>query len=315
MTKLLVSVKIDSVKKIIGILILGLSVLGFSVAQTRTNVILATTVPQGGFISVPFFHRNSNFDGVVSVFNTNNKQIATAKAFSVSGRREKKIAVVGISTFCKPGDYEIKAHVKVKDKNVFEKVGKLKVTSVEYISEEIPLDDRNTAIKTDSSKTRENQIEKLNKILFAANEDAPRFLKKFSSPVTSKRRTSFFGDRRIYKYSSGKSSTGAHYGEDFGIPTGTPVFSCGDGTVVMAESRISTGWSVVVEHFPGVYSLYYHLDSLSCSVGKKVKTGDKLGLSGATGLATGPHLHWEVRVNGEAVDPDFFVERGIGESH
>ena len=75
----------------------------------------------------------------------------------------------------------------------------------------------------------------------------------------------------------------------------------------MAENRISTGWSVVIEHLPGVYSLYYHMDSLTVEKGDMVKRGTLIGYSGATGLATGPHLHWEVRVNGNAVNPDFFV--------
>ena len=75
----------------------------------------------------------------------------------------------------------------------------------------------------------------------------------------------------------------------------------------MAENRISTGWSIVIEHLPGVYSLYYHMDSLTVEKGDMVKQGTLIGYSGATGLATGPHLHWEVRVNGNAVNPDFFV--------
>ena len=75
----------------------------------------------------------------------------------------------------------------------------------------------------------------------------------------------------------------------------------------MAESRISTGWSVVVEHLPGLYSLYYHMSELSVKEGDMVSQGQLLGKSGATGLATGPHLHWEVRLNGSAVRPEFFL--------
>ena len=78
---------------------------------------------------------------------------------------------------------------------------------------------------------------------------------------------------------------------------------------MLAESRISTGWSVVVEHLPGVYSLYYHLDSLAASEGEAVRAGTLIGRSGSTGLSTGPHLHWEFRVNGEAVSPDWFLSR------
>jgi len=79
----------------------------------------------------------------------------------------------------------------------------------------------------------------------------------------------------------------------------------------MAENRISTGFTVVIEHLPGVYSLYYHLDALLAGEGETVRTGSLIGRSGNTGLATGPHLHWEFRVNGEAADPDWFTGRVI----
>jgi murein DD-endopeptidase MepM/ murein hydrolase activator NlpD len=71
----------------------------------------------------------------------------------------------------------------------------------------------------------------------------------------------------------------------------------------MAKERILTGFSIVIEHLPGVYSLYYHLDKLDVKVGQMVSAGDKIGDSGFTGLATGPHLHWEIRVAGNAVEP------------
>ena len=76
----------------------------------------------------------------------------------------------------------------------------------------------------------------------------------------------------------------------------------------MAEERISTGWSVVIEHLPGLYSLYYHMNELKVKKGDSVKAGTLLGHSGATGLATGPHLHWEVRMNSVCLEPDSFVK-------
>jgi murein DD-endopeptidase MepM/ murein hydrolase activator NlpD len=75
----------------------------------------------------------------------------------------------------------------------------------------------------------------------------------------------------------------------------------------MAENRISTGYSIVIEHLPGLYSLYYHLSKMDVKEGDMVKKGQLIGLSGSTGLATGPHLHWEMRLNGEAVRPEFFL--------
>ena len=132
-------------------------------------------------------------------------------------------------------------------------------------------------------------------------------LKKFTTPTESQRYTAYCGDRRTYVYTNGKSSTSLHYGNDYGVPTGTEVKACAGGKVVMAESRISTGWSVVIEHLPGLYSLYYHMSELNVKEGDMVNQGQLIGKSGATGLATGPHLHWEVRLNGSAVRPEFFL--------
>ncbi len=177
----------------------------------------------------------------------------------------------------------------------------------DFVNETIPLNEENTQIKTDASPERMNQIKSLNEILGTINTENIFSTKAFVSPTTATRRTSFFADRRIYEYTNGKSSTSLHYGIDYGIPTGTSVNACADGKIVMAENRISTGWSVVIEHLPGLYSLYYHLDSLNVEKGQMVKQGELIGLSGATGLATGPHLHWEVRLNMSAVSPDFFT--------
>ena len=76
---------------------------------------------------------------------------------------------------------------------------------------------------------------------------------------------------------------------------------------MLAENRITTGWSIVIEHLPGLYSVYYHLSELGVNEGDMVKQGQLIGKSGATGLATGPHLHWEMRLNGSAILPEFFL--------
>lgn len=176
-----------------------------------------------------------------------------------------------------------------------------------FVSESIQLDEDNTQIKSDTSIKRMEQIQRLNGILKTTSSDSVWQQSAFSLPTAETRRTAYFGDRREYLYTTGGSSSGLHYGVDFGVGEGSSVYSCADGKVVLAEDRVSTGWSIVVEHLPGLYSLYYHLSSMNVSVGDVVKRGQLLGLSGSTGLATGPHLHWEVRLLGEAVNPDFFT--------
>jgi Peptidase family M23/Putative peptidoglycan binding domain len=102
----------------------------------------------------------------------------------------------------------------------------------------------------------------------------------------------------------GPRGFGFHTGLDLAAPRGTPVASAADGRVVWA-SFMAGGWGklVIVAHRGGVESMYAHLSRIEAHVGEIVQTGERLGLVGATGDAAGPHLHFEVRVRGAAVDP------------
>jgi len=184
------------------------------------------------------------------------------------------------------------------------------IDSRKFASETISLNEDNTALRTvpDPQKTAES--EQLWAILHERGKDI-FFTGAFTPPVTSTRRTSFYGDRRTYSYVDNTSDTTIHAGIDFGVPTGTPVIACGAGRVVLARPRIVTGNTVVLEHLPGVFSLYYHMDSITVLEGMILETGVLLGRSGSTGLATGPHLHWEIRVSGEYADPDIFLSRPV----
>jgi peptidoglycan hydrolase-like protein with peptidoglycan-binding domain len=95
-----------------------------------------------------------------------------------------------------------------------------------------------------------------------------------------------------------------HAGADFTAPAGVPVVAAAPGTVTWAAPRAG-GWglTVVVARGGGVRTFYSHLGRIEVSVGRRVETGGRLGTVGATGNATGPHLHFEVRVRGAAVDP------------
>lgn len=98
-----------------------------------------------------------------------------------------------------------------------------------------------------------------------------------------------------------------HPGLDFGIPEGTPVYATANGKVMVATSGRQEGNMIEVEH-PGGYSTYYsHLSQLKVKEGTIVKRGDIIGLSGSSGRSTGPHLHYEVRLNGKTQDPSDFV--------
>ncbi len=109
-----------------------------------------------------------------------------------------------------------------------------------------------------------------------------------------------------YKMSGSMWSSGYHTGVDFVVPTGTALKSVGAGTVVSAGWGGAYGNQVVIQLADGHYAQYAHLSSLSVSAGQTVTAGQQVGLSGATGNVTGPHLHFEIRTTpdyGSDVDP------------
>lgn len=239
------------------------------------------------------------------------KEIASSEFYLLQEKSSKTITTmltgIPLSSWWQENDYHLTITYSFQGQRKMKFDLPFALLPKEFVSETIELDARNTGIKTDTSPERMQQIDKLNLILETINKDAVYQTQAYVPPTDATRRTSFFADRRVYAYTNGKSSTSLHYGIDYGIPTGSSVTACAAGKVVLAETRVSTGWSVVIEHLPGLYSLYYHMDSLNVKEGDIVKQGDLVGLSGATGLATEPHLHWEMRLNMQAVSPDFFV--------
>ncbi|WP_247746374.1 peptidoglycan DD-metalloendopeptidase family protein [Streptomyces oryzae] len=115
-----------------------------------------------------------------------------------------------------------------------------------------------------------------------------------------------------YHQRGGSWSSGMHTGIDFTVPTGTPVKAAGPGTVQTAGKGGAYGNQVVIRHQDGTYSQYAHLSRISVSAGQHVKGGRKIGLSGATGNVTGPHLHFEIRTGpeyGSDIDPAAFLRK------
>lgn len=115
--------------------------------------------------------------------------------------------------------------------------------------------------------------------------------------------TSYFG-QRISPY-LGKLKM--HEGLDVGAPPGTPISAPADGIVTFSGEKAGFGKFVQVDHGYGIETIYAHNQSLNVRAGEKVKRGRLLAAVGNTGHSTGPHLHYEVRVNGIAVDPLYFI--------
>ncbi len=127
----------------------------------------------------------------------------------------------------------------------------------------------------------------------------------FGWPVQGKI-SSVFGTRRSY---SGGPFNSYHEGLDFSANGGTPVLAPEAGVVVLAEPLTVRGNAVIIDHGWGVHSGFYHLSEITVSAGQQVQKGQLIGRVGSTGLSTGNHLHWDLRVRGLNVDPAEWTQR------
>ena len=115
--------------------------------------------------------------------------------------------------------------------------------------------------------------------------------------------TSYYGPR----ISPTSNRLKMHEGIDIGAKSGTPIIAPADGVVAYSGRRLGFGNFVQIDHGYGVETIYAHAKSLSVQKGETIARGDVLASIGSTGYSTGPHVHYEVRVNGTPVDPLFFI--------
>src|SRR5699024_9217186 len=112
--------------------------------------------------------------------------------------------------------------------------------------------------------------------------------------------SSYFGEIRPYE-------TGGHKGNDYAVQAGTPTYAAAAGTVITASWSNSAGNWVVINHGNGLVTKYMHHSAICVSAGQYVEKGQQIGYVGSTGQSTGPHLHFQVELNGVPVSPDNYL--------
>lgn len=166
-----------------------------------------------------------------------------------------------------------------------------------YRTESLGVQPKFVAPSPDALKLIHEQLEFKAKV-FASSAPEPLWHGDFHVPVASAA-TDSFGTRRMF---NGKLAS-IHKGADFRAHMGTPVRAGNSGIVVIARPLYFEGNCVVIDHGTGLFTESMHFSRIDVKEGQRVKTGDLLGLSGATGRVTGPHLHWAVRWEGAYLDP------------
>ena len=206
------------------------------------------------------------------------------------------IGLLGIDMQDEPGTYELAVEVKQGEQakqlsfNVLVAKEKFAVEHLTLPKEKVDLDEKATA----RWKAEQEQV----KQALAENSRLKLWHSNFVEPVNGKR-TGIFGSVRIM---NGKPRN-PHNGEDIGAPMGADVAATNDGVVRLTVDHIFSGRGVFVDHGMGFYSMYFHLSEILVKDGDLVKAGQIIGKVGATGRATGPHLHWGVKLNGARVNP------------
>lgn len=303
----------DAPRRMTGALIFFLAAMTLAGAD---EIICTDYAVRGEGITL-FFLTDSpeNFSkGEVILIRDNGKTASRSRFFLLPSREEGDeslwCALLGVPSDLEKGTYTLNCRMEgMEGNNIFQKP--LAVSDREFPSEILELNQSLTDIRTVENPEKTAQAQHLWSILAGFEGDSIFQQDSFVSPMEEHRTTTDFGTRRIYRYVDGKEAVSIHNGEDWAAPTGTPIYAAGAGRVVCARERIVTGNTVIVEMLPGVFLLYYHLDSLAVEEGDMVEAGENIGFLGMTGLATGPHLHWEMRISKVAVDPLPFLEGNL----
>jgi murein DD-endopeptidase MepM/ murein hydrolase activator NlpD len=212
--------------------------------------------------------------------------------------------IVGADLDLKPGKHEATVRFTSRGGATEERTLPILVNDVRYPTTKLTVAPEYVDL---SAKDQARADEEAKEIEAIYSRLTPEMLwtKPFTVPIPGRKGTAF-GHRRIFN----GQPRAPHAGADLKAGTGTPVRSTNRGRVVLAKNLFFTGNTVIVDHGLGIYSLYAHLSRIDAKESEVVENGEVVGLAGATGRATGPHLHWGVRVQGARVDPFSLVRMG-----
>jgi murein DD-endopeptidase MepM/ murein hydrolase activator NlpD len=215
------------------------------------------------------------------------------------------VAIQGIHAMQEPGLYPITLHIKLEDGSTFSYEQQVYVASGDFprdpplIVEPITLDPAVT-------KPEEDQVIAIISSVTPTRQWSGIFTLPVAQPYCIK---SWFGDRRSY---NGSDYLYFHAGLDYGVCSEISPFAIyapAPGTVVFTGQLTVRGNATIIDHGWGIFTGYWHQESILVNIGDQVVAGQEIGKIGATGRVNGPHLHWEIWANGVQVDPQDWLDR------
>jgi murein DD-endopeptidase MepM/ murein hydrolase activator NlpD len=274
------------------------------------RIVAPRAATPGDLVRIEILEADGVDSVVAQILGPQQRSLSQGVGFSPFGHNDRWVVLIGVSALTGHSSYILSVTVKAGDRSALQ-LSPLLVRERTFRFERIALTADLEQLRTSVNPRKVAEARELARVLTTPHLDALFETGPIRNPFPDARRTSGYGDRREYIYPDNTSDYSVHEGLDLAAPEGTPIAACGRGRIVFAEQRIITGNTVVIEHLPGLFSLYFHLSEIDTKAGDVVAQGDVIGKVGQTGFATGPHLHWEIDELGVPVDPDALAEGPI----
>jgi murein DD-endopeptidase MepM/ murein hydrolase activator NlpD len=208
------------------------------------------------------------------------------------------MTVLGVDLDTQPGTHDALLELTYEGGRKMQRRESIVVAAVDYPTTRLTVEPRYVELDPEDQARANREAEEIAKIYAAVTPEA-YWTEPFQVPIPGATGGRNFGHRRIFN----DQPRAPHAGADLSAATGTPIRAANRGRVVLAENLFFSGNAVFLDHGLGVYTVYLHLSEMKVQPGVMVERGDVVGLAGATGRVTGPHLHWGVRIVDARVDP------------
>jgi murein DD-endopeptidase MepM/ murein hydrolase activator NlpD len=218
---------------------------------------------------------------------------------------ERWFAAVGVDLDSKPGDHAVTVTYRYQDGRTRVVREPVIVSATKYPTTELQVEERFVELSPED-QARADQEGAETSAIYDTFTPERYWSEGFAVPVNGAKDGRNFGHRRVF---NGQPRS-PHSGADLRAATGTPIHASNRGRVVLAKDLFYSGNAVFIDHGYGLYTTYLHLSEVDVEVGQMVERGQQLGLAGATGRVTGPHLHWGVRLLDARIDPFSLVRLG-----
>ncbi|VAW78600.1 Membrane proteins related to metalloendopeptidases [hydrothermal vent metagenome] len=213
-------------------------------------------------------------------------------------------AVIGVPLSVKPGQYKLLVTARTRSGSYIKKAYPFKISYKKYRAQYIKIKNKRKVNPYKRDLTRIFAEYKVIKKAYSQWTPKSKVPLKFDPPVRG-RFSGSYGSRRFFN----KKPRKPHSGMDIAAPKGRPVRAPAKGRVITIGHYFFNGKTIFLDHGQGLITLYSHINKIKVKPGQHIARGQIIGTVGKTGRATGPHLHWTVRLNGTSVDPALFMHR------